>query len=129
MRQLMLLSALLTVLLLSFPKAGEIQYLSDRELDEVHAQGLNIINGAVGDIINSTLGNLVQNINIKDYIDMSGSVLISDNAQSNAWNPVNASNSAVNNSYNIFIIIESSLTNPTFNVNTVLNAINGSTLP
>lgn len=125
----MLLSALLTVLLLSFPKAGEIQYLSDRELDEVHAQGLNIINGAVGDIINSTLGNLVQNINIKDYIDMSGSVLISDNAQSNAWNPVNASNSAVNNSYNIFIIIESSLTNPTFNVNTVLNAINGSTLP
>lgn len=118
-----------SVFLVSSSKAEEIQYVSERELDEVYAQGLSIVNGAVGDIIDSTLGNIVQNINIRDYVDMSGSVLISDNAQSNAWNPVNASNSAVNNAYNIFIIIESSLTNPTFNINTVLNAINGSTLP
>ena len=110
-------------------KAAEVHPVADKELDNVYAQGLNIINGVSGDIVESTLGNIVQNINIRDFIDMSGSVLISDNAQQNAWNPVNASNSAVNNSYNIFIIIESSLTNPTFNINTILNAINGSTLP
>ncbi|WP_457600891.1 hypothetical protein [Hydrogenivirga sp.] len=110
-------------------RAQEIIYMSDHELDMVYAQGLNIIGGMTGDIVDGTMGNVLQTINLNGNLDLSGSVLISDNAQGNAWNPVNAANSAVNNSYNIFIIIESNLTNPTFNIDTVLNAINGSTLP
>ncbi len=129
MSRIVAISFLSIFALISFSKAQDITFVSDRELDEVYAQGLNIINGAVGDIVDSTLGNVIQTINFNGNIDMSGSVIVTDNAQGNAWNPVNASNSAVNNSYNIFIIIESSLTNPTFNINTVLNAINGSTLP
>ena len=117
------------LILVSSVKAQEIALVSDHELDRVYAQGLNVIGGMTGDIVDGTLGNLIQNIDINGSLNLNGSVFISDNAQSNAWNPVNASNSAVNNSYNIFIILESNLTNPTFNINTVLNAINGSTLP
>ena len=117
------------LILVSYVKAQEIALVSDHELDRVYAQGLNVIGGMTGDIVDGTLGNLIQNIDINGSLNLNGSVFISDNAQSNAWNPVNASNSAVNNSYNIFIILESNLTNPTFNINTVLNAINGSTLP
>ncbi len=120
---------ILGLVITALARAQEITILSDRELDTVYAQGLNIIGGMTGDIVKSTLGDVIQNININGNLDLSGSVFITDNAQGNAWNPVNASNSAVNNSYNIFIILESSLTNPTFNINNALNAINGSNLP
>ncbi len=120
---------ILGLVITALARAQEITILSDRELDTVYAQGLNIIGGMTGDIVESTLGDVIQNININGNLDLSGSVFITDNAQGNAWNPVNASNSAVNNSYNIFIILESNLTNPTFNINNALNAINGSNLP
>ncbi|GEM_PF-2757524 len=109
-------------------KSGDLVLLSDEELDGIYAQGLNIVAGAVSDIVDSTLGSVVQAIPLDGFVNLNGSVLITDNAQNGAWNPVNAANSAVNNSYNIFIIIESELVNPEFNINTILDAINGSTL-
>ena len=109
-------------------KAQDIVFLSDEELDSVYAQGLNIVAGAVSDIVDSTLGNVIQAVPLDGILNINGSVLISDNAQNGAWNPINSADSAINNSYNIFIIIESELVNPEFNINTILDAINGSTL-
>ncbi len=116
------------LILSSSGKAQDIVFLSDEELDSVYAQGLNIVAGAVSDIVDSTLGNVIQAVPLDGIINLNGSVLISDNAQNGAWNPINSADSAVNNSYNIFIIIESELVNPEFNINTILDAINGSTL-
>ncbi len=128
MRHLMVAFALL-IAVVSLPKASEYTLVSDEELDAVYAQGLSIISGIAGDIIESTIGEVIQTINLSGPLDLSGSVIISENAQSNSMNVVNAANSAVNASYNIFIIIESTLDNPVFNLTTILDAINGSTVP
>ena len=119
----------LLIAVVSLPKASEYTLVSDEELDAVYAQGLSIISGIAGDIIESTIGEVIQTINLSGPLDLSGSVIISENAQSNSMNVVNAANSAVNASYNIFIIIESTLDNPVFNLTTILDAINGSTVP
>ncbi len=116
------------LILTSSAKSEDIVFLSDEDLDSVYAQGLNIVAGAVSDIVDNTLGNVIQAVPLDGIINLNGSVLISDNAQNGAWNPINSADSAVNNSYNIFIIIESELVNPDFNINTILDAINGSTL-
>jgi len=107
--------------------AGEMILLSDEELDSVYAQGVPqaTVNNTGGINI---LGNNPFVISFPEQMGLDGQVLISDGAQHNAFNPVNASNSAVSNVYNIFIIIESNWENVTVNIDNTIDTINSSNI-
>jgi len=111
--------------------AGEMILLSDEELDSVYAQfgeaGDAIID-STGSIDPSLIGDDSVMISFPDQMGLNGQVLISGGAQQNAFNPVNASNSAVSNVYNIFIIIESNWEDVTVNIDNTIDTINSSNL-
>jgi len=102
--------------------AGEMILLSDEELDSVYAQF------GEASIDPSLIGDDSVMISFPDQMGLNGQVLISGGAQQNAFNPVNASNSAVSNVYNIFIIIESNWEDVTVNIDNTIDTINSSNL-
>lgn len=114
--------------------AGELEIVSDEVLDSVYAQGYDEATlGGISDIINNgDLSNLVGDnaviVSFPETWSMDGHVVISDNGQQNAFNPVNASDAAVNNMYNILIFVNSSLNNVNINLSNMGEAINGSML-
>ncbi len=109
----------------------EMMVVSDEELDSVYAQfggaGDAVID-FTGGIDPSILGDDPTIISITEHIGMEGQLIISDNAQQNAFNPINAVNSAVSNVYNIFVIIESNWEDVTVNINNAVETINGSNI-
>jgi len=111
--------------------AGEMVLVSDEELDSVYAQ-FGSVNDAVldntGSIDPSLLGDNPIVVSFPEQMGLDGQVLISDNAQQNAFNPINASNSAVSNVYNIFVIIESNWENVTVNIDNTVETINSSNI-
>ena len=111
--------------------AGEMLLVSDEELDSVYAQfgetGSAVVDNT-GVIDPSLIGDDSVMISLPDQMGLNGQVLISGGAQQNAFNPVNASNSAVSNVYNIFIIIESNWENVTVNIDNTIDTINSSNL-
>lgn len=115
---------------ISISVAGEMQLVSDEELDSIYAQGFanDAIVQTTGSLDPSLIGDNPIVINFPEQIGMDGQVLISDNAQQNAFNPVNAVNSAVGNVYNIFVIINSNWQDVNVNVNNTINAINSSNM-
>ncbi len=111
--------------------AGEMLLVSDEELDSVYAQfggaGDAVID-STGSIDPSLIGDDSVIISLPEQMGLGGQVIVSENAQQNAFNPVNASNSAVSNVYNIFIIIESNWENVTVNIDNAVDTINSSNL-
>jgi len=114
--------------------AGEFELVSDDVLDSVYAQGYDEATlGGVSDIVNNgDLGNFVGDnaivVSFPETWSMDGHLVISDNGQQNAFNPVNASDAAVNNMYNILIFVNSNLNNVNINLSNMGEAVNGSML-
>ncbi len=112
--------------------AGEMVLVSDEELDSIYAQfgdATNAVIDVTGSIDPSVLGDDPVVITFPEQMGLDGQVIISDNGQQNAFNPLNAVNSAVNNVYNIFVIIESNWENVTVNIdNSGLEALNNSNI-
>ena len=125
-----ILSALSFMVITGIAGAGEMVPVSDEELDSVYAQGLSddAIIYTTDSIDPSLLGDNPTIIQFPEQMGLSGEVLISDNAQQNAFNPVNAANSAISNVYNIFVIIESNWENVNVNINNNVDAINSSNM-
>ncbi len=125
-----ILSVLGFMVITSIAGAGEMVLVSDEELDSVYAQGLSddAIIYTTDSIDPSLLGDNPTIIQFPEQMGLSGEVLISDNAQQNAFNPVNAANSAISNVYNIFVIIESNWENVNVNINNNVDAINSSNI-
>ncbi len=127
--------------------AGEMLLVSDEELDSIYAQF-----GHAGDAVISNTGTLASIINnslplyasskngttddpgssvtvaFPDQLGLNGQIIIDGSAQENAFNPINAVNSAVSNVYNIFIVIESSWENVEVNIENAVNAVNNSNI-
>jgi hypothetical protein len=106
-----LVASIMTVALMSIGlNAANLELISDSELESVSAQGFHINFQTVDTVLNSATGASAPSVleigNVNNLID---SVLISGNAQQNAFVPVNASNSAVNVPINIVIIMNSRL--------------------
>ncbi len=125
-----ILSALSFMVITGIAGAVEMVLVSDEELDSVYAQGLSddAIIYTTDSIDPSLLGDNPTIIQFPEQMGLSGEVLISDNAQQNAFNPVNAANSAISNVYNIFVIIESNWENVNVNINNNVDAINSSNI-
>ena len=113
--------------------AGQLVELSDSELEEVYAQGISINASALdsidfsgtinGDVTFSDIGNIQQIIIDTPQMNLNGSVVLSDNAQQNAFMPINISNSSVNMPINIIIITGDN--NGSIDIQNVLDAMNG----
>jgi len=107
--------------------AGEMVIVSDDELDNVYAQsGEGVINTLVENITDPSMLEGATIVAFPETFSMNGQVIVSDNAQQNAFNPVNAANSAVSNVYNIFVVIESTWENVTVNLNNEVDTTNAS---
>ncbi|WP_281951384.1 hypothetical protein [Nitrosophilus kaiyonis] len=108
--------------------AGSIELANDNELESVSAQGFvmnfqtidSAINSASLPSSNGGVSTDFVQINARHF-NMLDSLMISGNAQQNAFVPVNAVNSAVNVPINIVIVLNSHLGGG-INVNNILNA-------
>ena len=130
MKMRFILSTLSLMVITGHALAGEMVLVSDEELDSVYAQGLgdDAVIYTTDSIDPSLLGDNPTVIQFPEQMGLSGEVIIGDNAQQNAFNPVNAANSAVSNVYNIFVIIESNWENVNVNINNNLETINSSNI-
>lgn len=102
---------------------GLIQKVHDEDLDKVYAQGFTTNYQIIGNNINS-MNTITYNITEKfpQLQSVANSIFISGAAQSNAFVPVNALNSAVNVPINIVVIMNSQVVGGV-NINNVLQAI------
>ncbi|WP_456393370.1 hypothetical protein [Persephonella sp.] len=122
--------------------AGGLEALTDDQLDEVYAQGFNGAQIMKGDFIKGTTenGKNFHSFNVGDHtvyfevggfpngggiqVNMNGSLLLTDNAQQNAFIPINAVDSAVNIPINIVVIMGDN--NGTIDISNILQSINKS---
>jgi len=122
----------------SLSYAGGLVEVSDEELEQVYAQGIyinvpalesiDITNQINGDIsIGTNIGNIEQVIIDTPQVNLNDSIMLSGNAQQNAFMPINITNSSVNMPINIIIITGDN--NGNIDINNVLDAINNSTIP
>ncbi len=115
---------------------GDMVEVSDSELDSVYAQGIyinvpaletiDVTNQINGDLDIGTYANIDQLIIDTPQVNLNDSIMLSGNAQQNAFMPINITNSSVNMPINIIIITGDN--NGNIDINNVLDAINHSTV-
>jgi len=130
MRKLVM-SVVLTGLLFGLSSAGSVTEISDAELDSVYAQGFNFtIN--TDNLRTFNVGNNIYNVDVGDItvndgglqFNLNSSLVLSGNAQQNAFMPINIVDSAVNIPINIIVIRGDN--NGTINISNLLNSFNKS---
>ncbi len=118
-------------IILSGAFGENISQVSDSELDSVYAQGFNFdIN--IDHMKSFHIGENIYSIDIGDInindggmqFNLNSSLMLSDNAQSNAFMPINIVDSAVNIPINIVVIMGDN--NGSINISNLLNSINKS---
>ncbi|WP_457622519.1 hypothetical protein [Persephonella sp.] len=125
-----LISILMAALILGSASAYELKKVEDTELDDIYAQGFTL-NGQIfsNPIFTGTIGGNLYNMTIGDIqiegglqMNLESSLLLSGNAQQNAFIPINVVDSAVNIPINIVVIMGDN--NGTVDINNILNSIN-----
>ncbi|WP_457625880.1 hypothetical protein [Persephonella sp.] len=124
-------SVVLTGLLFGLSSAGSVTEISDAELDSVYAQGFNFtIN--TDNLRTFNVGDNIYNVDVGDItvndgglqFNLNSSLVLSGNAQQNAFMPINIVDSAVNIPINIIVIRGDN--NGTINISNLLNSFNKS---
>ncbi|ACO04724.1 hypothetical protein PERMA_1029 [Persephonella marina EX-H1] len=125
-----LLTLVMAGLILGSASAYELKKVDDTELEDIYAQGF-VLNGQMfsNPIFTGTIGGNLYNMSIGDIqiegglqMNLDSSLMLSGNAQQNAFIPINVVDSAVNIPINIVVIMGDN--NGTVDINNVLNSIN-----
>ena len=125
-----LLAILLTGMIFSSVYATDLQKLSDKELDGIYAQGFTL-NGQIfdnpvlaGNTESFSYGVGVGDIQIEGgaQFNLDSSLMLSGNAQQNAFIPINIVDSAVNIPINIVVIMGDNYGN--VNIKNLLKSFN-----
>ncbi|HHG73902.1 MAG TPA: hypothetical protein ENK22_02565 [Persephonella sp.] len=128
-----LMSVLISGMILGVSSAGSIVEISDSELDSVYAQGFNFtIN--TDNLRSFNLGGNLYSINVGDInvndgglqFNLNSSLMLSGNAQQNAFMPINIVDSAVNIPINIVVIMGDN--SGSINISNLLNSYNKSNI-
>ncbi|WP_456383446.1 hypothetical protein [Persephonella sp.] len=114
--------------------AGSLTEISDQQLDNIYAQGFfteQLVNSQVPD--GFTIGDNTYYMNVGDItidgglqLNLDSSLLLSGNAQQNAFIPINVVDSAVNIPINIVVIMGDN--NGSINISNLLESINKSVI-
>ena len=122
MRKMLVKLSMVVSLALSL-SAANLQMISDNELESVSAQGFSLnfqtFDAAMKQLSALNGGQIAIRPKIGNIVD---SVVISGNAQQNAFAPINASNSAVNQAINIVIVMNSKV-HGGVNINNLMGAL------
>ena len=132
MRRL-LMSVLISGMVLGVSNAGSIVEISDNELDAVYAQGFDF-SISTDNLRSFNIGGNLYNINVGDInvnggglqFNLNSSLMLSGNAQQNAFMPINIVDSAVNIPINIVVIMGDN--NGSVNLSNLLNSYNKSNI-
>ncbi len=129
-----LISLIIAGIIIGSASAYELKNVDDSELDSIYAQGF-VLNGQMfsNPIFTGTIGGNLYNMTIGDIqiegglqMNLDSSLMLSGNAQQNAFIPINVVDSAVNIPINIVVIMGDN--NGNIDINNVLNSINNSNL-
>ncbi|SNZ02585.1 hypothetical protein SAMN06265182_0157 [Persephonella hydrogeniphila] len=129
----LVMSVICSGLLFGLSTAGGLVEISDNELDSVYAQGFNFtIN--TDNLRTFNVGENIYNVDVGDItvndgglqFNLDSSLVLSGNAQQNAFMPINIVDSAVNIPINIIVIKGDN--NGTINISNLLNSFNKSNI-
>ncbi|ACO04303.1 hypothetical protein PERMA_1035 [Persephonella marina EX-H1] len=129
-----LLTLVMAGLILGSASAYELKKVDDTELEDIYAQGF-VLNGQMfsNPIFTGTIGGNLYNMSIGDIqiegglqMNLDSSLMLSGNAQQNAFIPINVVDSAVNIPINIVVIMGDN--NGTVDINNILKSINRSNI-
>ncbi|WP_456401350.1 hypothetical protein [Persephonella sp.] len=134
MKKKKMMSLLMACIIAGSSFGFELKKVEDSELDDIYAQGV-VLNGQMfgNPIFTGTIGGNLYNMSIGDIqiegglqFNLESSMMLSGNAQQNAFIPINVVDSAVNIPINIVVIMGDN--NGTIDINNVLNSINKSNI-
>ena len=124
-----LLTLVMAGLILGSASAYELKKVDDTELEDIYAQGF-VLNGQMfsNPIFTGTIGGNLYSMSIGDIqiegglqMNLDSSLMLSGNAQQNAFIPINVVDSAVNIPINIVVIMGDN--NGTVDINNILKSI------